>query len=172
MRRPQITVITTGGTIDKDYGVGKGVRDLHIGPPFAKRFFQETFPETSFKFVEVCRKDSLDLTAQDRKLIVKACRAAKTQRIIITHGTDTMLPTAECIDRSGVTRDHGIVMTGALRPASMQDSDAKSNLILAIAATIALERGIMIALNNRIHWWNECKKDSTTGEFVSTTKAA
>ncbi|MBY0294380.1 asparaginase [Patescibacteria group bacterium] len=165
-RKVHVTVITTGGTIDKDYGAGKGVRDLHIGPPFAKLFLQSTFPNVVFHFKEVCRKDSLDINYQDRGAIAEACAKANTRLIIVTHGTDTMLKTAKRIFRSGIARRRTIMMTGALRPASMKLSDAEENLKLAVNSLPVWLPGVLVAMNGKVHQWNQCEKHPKTGEFV------
>lgn len=168
MQQAHITVITAGGTIDKDYGTGIGVRDLHIGPPVAKDFLPRRFPQLVFHFVEVFRKDNLDMKKRDREAVVDACREANTGRIIITHGADTMLKTAGMIRHDGIARRRVIVMTGALRPASMKVTDAFENLELAVKAILDRRENVFVAMNGNVYPSVACKKDET-GRFVLKT---
>lgn len=163
-----ITVITTGGTIDKTYGRGLQVRDLHIGPPAVRGILRRMQLQASAGFVYkgIARKDSLDLTDRDRQRIVRACVEAKTRSVIITHGTDSILLTAQAIFYSGIAHAHRIVLTGALLPACVKDSDAETNVGLALATALHDDHcGIFIALNG-LHEWDKCYKHPKTGVFT------
>ena len=163
----RVLLITTGGTIDKVYGTGSGVRDLHIGRPVAPdilrrmKFYQ-------FDHVEVCRKDSLDMNDIDRSMIARVCQNADTSCIIITHGTDTMIETARAInDLLGSAVSHRIlriVLAGAAQPACVLGSDAEFNLGLALATCLDGHVGIRIAMNG-VHEWHACRKNPKTGVF-------
>jgi L-asparaginase len=163
----RIAVFTTGGTIDKDYGIGSGVRDLEVGPAVAGRIFD--FMQLG-ESVHLCKlgfmsKDSLDMTDEDRERIARECLNSSYQTIIITHGTDTMRETARTIQESGIGPHKLIILTGALKPYSMKDSDAMGNLMLALGFAIAnSHRGIYIAMNG-IHHWDQCYKDPARGTF-------
>jgi L-asparaginase len=159
-----ITLITTGGTIDKTYGQGKGIRDLHIGLPIAPAVFDRMKHGTAhFQVRELMRKDSLDLTDEDRKEILRVCNVTTTLKILITHGTDTMKETAEVLSKAVDVRCT-IVLTGASIPAAMLGSDAELNLGLALGACLFAPPGIYIAMNG-VHLWNACTKNPTTGIF-------
>ncbi|MBC7836592.1 asparaginase [Acetobacteraceae bacterium] len=161
-----LTLITTGGTIDKRYGAGKGVRDLHIGASFAYPFLDELLEKSMVvRPISLMKKDSLNITKEDRARIVKACKEAHTDGIIITHGTDTMLETAAAISKAKIDKKKTIVLTGALQPAVMKLSDAEFNLGLAVGACLYANPGIYIAMNG-VHQWRGCKKDPETGMFV------
>lgn len=164
-RRRLVHILTTGGTIDKDYGNGLGVRDMSIGKPFAPDFYR-SLVGTGLLFDHPARmhKDSLDFNDSDRKWVVDECRRAKSDKIIITHGTDTMLLTAKAIHDSGLGKSRKIVLTGALRPAVMRNSDAEFNLGLALGVCLGHPAGVWIALNG-VHLWDKCYKHES-GLFV------
>lgn len=165
-------LITVGGTIDKTYGSGLGVRDLHIGPPVAPSILRAqhtSFMGTPLDFAhkELARKDSLDLTDDDRVAIALACDQASATHILITHGTDTMVETARAISVTSTYRRRTIVLTGALLPACVIGSDANFNLGFALAACFTLPQGIYVAMHG-LHKWDRCKKNSKTGLFEPT----
>ena len=161
-----ITLITTGGTIDKVYGRGKGIRDLHIGRGVASGLFlkMELDSVLTFHPKSVTTKDSLDLNDDDRKAIADACVSANTSKIIITHGTDTMVQTAQVLSEASIPPRRTIVLTGAALPACVKDTDAELNLGLALGVCLFALPGIYIVLNG-VHHWNQCAKDAKTGIF-------
>jgi L-asparaginase len=164
--RRKVILITTGGTIDKDYGNGLGVRDMDADKPFALNFLR-AMAGTGVEIQNPARmgKDSLDFTDADRGWVVGECVRAKHDKIIVTHGTDTMLQTAAAIHKSGLDRKCTIVMTGALRPAVMKDTDAEFNIGLALGACLGFPVGLYIAMNG-VHKWQRCWKDAETGKFL------
>ncbi len=135
----RITVICAGGTIDKDYSCALGGYNFEVGEPAIKRLFDKLQNiNLQYTVQSVLRKDSLDMTPQDRKAIRKACRECDDDHILVTHGTDTMLETAAAL--SGVV-GKTIVMTGAMRPEKFTDSDAQFNFGLAVGALNVLVAG-------------------------------
>lgn len=164
-----ILLITTGGTIDKAYGTGSGIRDLHIGNPVAPAILQR-MGYRQFEHLELCRKDSLDMTEDDREVIARACAQVKTTKIIITHGTDTMLQTARTIG-DVLERHYTVVITGAAQPACMRNSDAEFNLGLALATCLSAMSGIYIAMNG-VRPSHLCQKNPQTGVFEYLKSAA
>ncbi len=159
-----ILLISTGGTIDKIYGTGKGVRDLHIGGPAMLKYLageeRRFFGEVSW--LKACAKDSLDMTSADRHTVAQMCAASLQSKIIITHGTDTMIKTAREI-ADVVLPGKTIVLTGASQPACMKDSDAEFNLGLALATCLTAQPGIYIAMNG-VFPAHSCTKQ-TDGAF-------
>jgi L-asparaginase len=127
------------------------------------RILERANPNFTFDILSVVQKDSLELTEDDRKKILQACTDADTDRIIITHGTDTMLETAR---KLSAIRQKTIVLTGALLPERFSNSDAAFNLGLAIGAVNTLQPGVYIAMNGRIYPWDQCERDDTTGWFI------
>lgn len=161
-------LITTGGTIDKVYGTGLGIRDLHIGDPVAPEIIRKRFEIFRFKHYEACRQDSLDMTETDRKVIREMAiwDHCDEQRILITHGTDTMVDTAMVLKRDPLLSRQRIVLVGASQPACMRDSDAESKISYALGVLLASrEPGVYIAMDG-IHHPENCHK-TESGIFRS-----
>lgn len=161
----EITFIQTGGTIDKDYAQKAKVYNFEISEPAVKRMLRRFNPNFRYKVISVLRKDSMDITKEDREKIYAVCKNAKNDRIIITHGTDTMVETAK---RLRSIRDKTIVLVGASKPEKFYDSDAPFNLGTAIGAINVLNKGVYIAMNGRIYTPHKCKKQEETGRFIDT----
>jgi L-asparaginase len=158
----KITFMQTGGTIDKDYPRTTRGYAFEISEPAVKRILEKLNPSFEYEVVSVLKKDSLDITDDDREKIYSACKNCGSDKIIITHGTDTMLETAEKLsDLKGKT----IVITGSMRPERFSNSDAPINLGMAIGAINVLENGIYIAMHGRVLSLEECKRDMKTGKF-------
>ena len=159
----KIVFIQTGGTIDKDYPkLTKGYA-FEIGEPAVKRILEKVNPNFEFEIISVLKKDSLDITEEDREKIYQACQKTNSDKIIITHGTDTMIETAKKL--SGI-KDKIIILTGAMRPEKFKDSDADFNLGTAIGALNVLEKGVYIAMNGRIYSWDKVKRNLENGQFI------
>ena len=109
--------------------------------------------------------DSLDMTAADRALIVEQCRAAAERRIVITHGTDTMVETARVLAAAPARRPKTIVLTGAMVPYAFGSSDGLFNLGSALSFVQVLPPGVYVAMNGRYFPWNRVKKNRETGVF-------
>ena len=140
-----ITIFTTGGTYDKVYY--DALSDYQIGEPMAGPLLDEANVDFAYRIQSLLKKDSLDMTDDDRERIREAVAACPDQRILITHGTDTMVDTARALE--GIT-DKTIVMFGAMQPARMRQSDAPFNLGVACAAVQTLPAGIYIAMNGQV----------------------
>jgi L-asparaginase len=140
-----LTIITTGGTIDKIYFDDKST--FQIGAPQIGEILQALGVGFTFDVIPVMRKDSLHLDANDRELIRRAIEAQPHRHVLVTHGTDTMVETAKVL--LGIP-DKVIVLTGALNPARFQGSDAVFNIGCAVGAVQTLPNGIYITMNGRI----------------------
>ena len=152
-----IMFIQTGGTIDKDYPASDTNHGYYfeVGEPGYLRILERADPDFSYKAATSMRKDSLDITDKDRTLLHKTVLDLDDDRIIITHGTDTIHKTAESLsDITGKT----IVLTGARLPERFYDSDAEFNVGMAVAAAQLLPHGIYIALYGLVTPWNEFNK--------------
>jgi L-asparaginase len=158
----KITYIQTGGTIDKDYPrLTKGYA-FEIGEPAIKRILERVNPNFEYEVVSALKKDSIDITEKDREKIYRLCKKAG-RKIIVTHGTDTMIETAEKLsDLEGKT----IILTGAMRPEKFSDSDASFNIGVAVGALNVIESGVYIAMNGRVYPWDKCKRNLKTGQFI------
>lgn len=143
----QLLIVTTGGTIDKVYFDDKS--DYQVGEPQIGRILQELGVAFRFTVIPILRKDSLHITDADRELLRATIAAQPAQHVLVTHGTDTMVETANVLTR---IPDKTIVLTGALNPARFRGSDAEFNIGTAVGAVQSLPAGVYIAMNGRI--WN------------------
>jgi L-asparaginase len=141
----KIQIFTTGGTIDKIYFDAKN--SYKIGDPAVVEVLKEANVSVEYDVVSLLRKDSLDLDDTDRRRIFDAVAAASARRIIITHGTDTMVLTAR---RLKTIVDKTIVLTGAMQPAKFRFTDAVFNIGAAVTAVQVMPPGVYIAMNGRI----------------------
>jgi L-asparaginase len=159
-----ILFIQTGGTIDKDYP--RTVKGYHfeITEPAVKRIIERINPAFSFEIKSLIKKDSLDITDSDRKKITDFCSKNKNNKIIITHGTDAIIETAKHLS---VIKDKTIILTGALKPERIKDSDADFNLGVAIGAIGSIMAGVYIAMNGIVYPYNKVKRNLATGQFIN-----
>lgn len=141
----KIHFITTGGTIDKVYFDAKS--EYEIGSPQVLEVLKEAGVAFEYEIEQALAKDSLELTDADRQLIRSRVTASPCERIVITHGTDTMVETARALqDVVGKT----IVLTGAMQPARFRSTDATFNIGAAVGAVSSLPHGVYLAMNGRI----------------------
>jgi L-asparaginase len=139
-----IEIITTGGTIDKVYFDAKS--SFEIGDPQIGEVLQDANLTIDYRIIPLLRKDSLDLTAEDRELIKRAIIQSSADKIVITHGTDTMVETAKFLQ--GI-QGKIIVLTGAMQPARFRFTDAIYNIASALTAVQLLPEGAWIAMNGQ-----------------------
>jgi L-asparaginase len=159
----KIKIFTTGGTIDKVYFDQKS--EYQVGDPQAGGVLEKANVVVEYEVESILKKDSLDLTDSDRELIRSKVESTPLDRIIIIHGTDTMIETAQVLDSiSGKT----IVMTGSMYPAQFKDSDAVFNLGSAITSVQILEPGVYIAMNGRIFTPRNARKNIKLKRFEET----
>jgi L-asparaginase len=159
-----IRVLVTGGTFDKEYNELNGslfFRNTHL--PEMLRLGRSRLDLAIDTLMMI---DSLDMTAADRALIVERCRNAAESRVLITHGTDTMVETAAALaaalpPAAGKT----IVLTGAMVPYAFGSSDGLFNLGSALSFVQALPPGVYIAMNGRCFNWDRVRKNRDTGTF-------
>lgn len=142
-----LSIITTGGTIDKVYFDDKSTYE--IGEPQIGKILEALGVAFTFDVLPALRKDSLHLDNADRDLLKRLIEAQPHRHVLVTHGTDTMVETAAVL---ADIKDKVIVMTGALNPARFQGSDAVFNIGCAVGAVQSLPDGVYIAMNGRI--WN------------------
>ena len=156
-----IKIFITGGTFDKEYNELNG-----------KLFFKEThLPEMlglgrckiPVETETLMMIDSLDMTESDRELIAKHCGETQENKIVITHGTDTMVETAQVLAQK--VQNKTIVLTGAMIPYKFSSSDGLFNLGSAIAFVQALPHGVYIAMNGQYFVHNNVRKNKKIGEF-------
>ena len=159
----KIVFLQTGGTIDKDYPRLRGGYAFEITEPAVERVLEKVRPSFEYEIIQVLKKDSSDMTDDDREKILSACLETELDKIVITHGTDTMLDTARKLSS---IEEKTIVITGAMRPELFANSDASFNIGTAIGAISVLDRGVYIAMNGRVIRWDSCQRDEKTGQFL------
>jgi L-asparaginase len=156
-----ILVVTTGGTIDKAYF--DALSEYQVSESMVATLLRTARVTQPFRVVELLRKDSLELTAEDRALIRATIESAAERRVVITHGTDTMTDTAAAL--AGLA-DRTIVLVGALAPARFAESDAPFNLGMAFACAQTAPPGVWITMNGTVFAAGEVVKDRAAGVFV------
>ena len=155
-----IKILTTGGTFDKVYF--DALSEFHIGDPMAGALLEEANVTFAYTVESLLRKDSLDITEEDRELIRSRVEGVSESMVLITHGTDTMVETAKSLQ--GIN-NKTIVLFGAMQPARMRYSDAMFNLGIASGAVQILPAGIYIAMNGRIFNPDEVSKNRAQARF-------
>lgn len=161
-----VLIVVTGGTIDKVYGSGIGVTDMSFPemPSIFEILQNVNFSSDNYGVVRPFSKDSFYMTDADRQIICKICESEPDEKILITHGTDTMIETAKKIAALKLT-SKTIVLTGSSRPYSVKNTDAEFNVGFALAAVLFSSPGVYIAMNGHLHKFDRCYKDQTTGVF-------
>ena len=155
-----LIIITTGGTIDKIYFDDKST--FQIGAPQIGDILEALGVAFTFDVVPLLRKDSLHIDDHDRAAIRAAIEAQAHRYVLVTHGTDTMVETAQSL---GGIAGKVIVLTGALNPALFKGSDAVFNIGCAVAAVQTLPDGVYIAMNGRIWDPARVRKNRAANRF-------
>jgi L-asparaginase len=141
----KIKIFTTGGTIDKVYFDSKST--CQIGEPQIVRIMGDMNVTVDYDHESILRKDSLDMTDDDRRLLHETIRNDPCRNIVVTHGTDTMVESAR---EMATIPGKVIVFTGAIRPAGFTSSDAPFNIGAAVTAVQILSDGVYIVMNGQI----------------------
>jgi L-asparaginase len=161
-----IRIFITGGTFDKEYNELNGqlyFKDTHI-----QELLKLGRCRVDVDIRTLMMVDSLEMTDDDRQLIARQCQNSEEDKIIITHGTDTMAETAAVLAKE--TRDKTIVLTGAMIPYKFGSSDGLFNLGSALAFVQALPKGVYVAMNGRYFTWDNVRKNKQTGGFEEVNK--
>jgi L-asparaginase len=156
-----IRIFVTGGTFDKTYDEIHGAlvfEDTHL--PDMLRLGRSRVDVSVRTLMMI---DSLDMSEADRELVVRNCQQCEESRIVVTHGTDTMVQTAAALAR-GIT-GKTIVLTGALVPYAFGSSDGLFNLGSALSFAQVLPPGVYVAMNGQHFQWNKVRKNTQTGVF-------
>ena len=156
-----VRIFVTGGTFDKEYNELNGelfLKDTHI-----QEILKLGRCKVDLSVRTLMLVDSLEMTDNDRETIVSSCKLATEDRIVITHGTDTMTTTARILAEDIIEKT--IVITGAMIPYKFGSSDGLFNLGSALAFAQTLPYGVYVAMNGRYFNWNNVKKNRQTGFF-------
>jgi L-asparaginase len=159
-----ITVINTGGTFNKIYNPLTGELDVPKDS-FALDKLIESLHNVSIEIMTVISKDSLEITLQDREMLVKIIQECENENIIIVHGTDTMELSAEFIAQHIVNKK--IILTGAMIPMSINAVEATMNFSLALGfLNASISNGIYIAMHGAVTSFKNIHKDKLQGKFL------
>lgn len=157
-----IRILATGGTFDKHYDAVKGVLGFdktHLTEVIARA--RMTLPVV---VEELMLLDSLDMRDADRARILEACSQAREERILIVHGTDTMRETAHVLGNARLNKT--IVLTGAMVPYEVADSDALFNLGFAVGVVQHLAQGVYVGMHGQVFAWDKVMKDRSAAQFI------
>lgn len=159
-----VQVFTTGGTIDKVYFDAQS--EYEVGEPQVAGILRSAGVGFEFAVESLFRKDSLELTDEDRAEIASRVAASPAERIILTHGTDTMVETARAVERAlDAEAGKTVVLVGSLTPARFRATDAEFNIGFAAAAVQSLPAGVWIAMNGRFFRPAEVRKNRDANRF-------
>ena len=158
-----IQVFVTGGTFDKEYNYITG--QLFFRDSNLPEMFERGRSTLDVSIRTLMMLDSLEMTDEDREIVANNCRRSKSKRIIITHGTDTIVDTATYLANADIA-DKTIILTGAMVPYAFgTSSDGFFNLGSALAFVQTLPPGVYIAMNGRYFDWHNVRKNRGTGLF-------
>ena len=155
-----IRFLTTGGTIDKIYF--DQTSQFEVGDSQVKHILTEGLANIDYDVVSLFRKDSLDLTDDDRQELKEFIENDDAERYVISHGTDTMVETAEAL--AAIPRKT-IVLTGALSPARFKTTDAIFNVGMAVAAVQTVNPGVYLAISGQIFEAGNVRKNRDANCF-------
>ncbi len=159
-----LCILVTGGTFDKQYNELAGT--LTFGDTHVPEMLRLGRSRIDVAVRQLMMVDSLDMTDADRRAIANACSAASEHRIVVTHGTDTMVETARTLaERLPASAGKTVVLTGAMVPYAFGSSDGLFNLGSALSFAQALPSGVYIAMNGRCFEWSAVRKNRATGVF-------
>jgi L-asparaginase len=161
-----IKIFATGGTFDKEYNEING--ELFFKKTHLSELLELGRSQLNVKIETLMMVDSLEMTEDSKKYIVEKCQKEKTDRIIITHGTDTMVDTAALLSKS--IKDKTIILTGAMIPIKFGSSDGLFNLGSALSFIQVIDPGVYITMNGRYFKWDNVKKNKKLGIFERIKK--
>ncbi len=166
-----VQIFTTGGTIDKVYFDAKS--EYEVGDPQIVEILRAAGVTFSYACETLFQKDSLDLTEADRALVAERVAGADAGRVIVTHGTDTMVETARAIAAAlGPEPEKTVVLVGSLTPARFKSTDAEFNVGFAVAAAQTLPPGVYVAMNGGVFRPDEVRKNRAANRFERVEPAA
>ena len=161
----RITVLAVGGTFDKVYY--DALSDYRIGEPQITEMLKRVQAGFDYAVEAVIGKDSLDMTDEDRQTLCARAAGDANRRIVVIHGTDTMVETARALES---VRGKVIVVTGSMQPARFRDTDAHFNAGFAVAAVQLLGDGAYVAMNGRVFKPSEVVKNRAAGRFERASR--
>ena len=162
-------LITTGGTIEKEYSEQLGVvrNNARKISDYLKRL---RLPDCEIKIVPLMNKDSLEMTPEDRQRLAFELESVLSfeQPIVITHGTDTMVETGLYLKAQFIDLEVPVILTGAMVPLGFEDSDGLQNLTESLLAARLLGPGVFLVMHSQVFPTDRVRKDMERGTFVRT----
>lgn len=158
----EIKIFTVGGTIDKIYFDEKST--YQVGKPQVERILKTARVTFDYHIEQIIQKDSLDMNAADRQKVYDKIDGCDYDKVLVTHGTDTMVKTARKLSS---IEDKTIVLTGSMQPARFRDSDAIFNIGSAVGVLLSSSPGTYIAMNGRRFQPDQVRKNVDKGIFES-----
>lgn len=163
MPKPKILALVTGGTFDKEYNLITG--ELYFADTHLPEIFERGRCALDIQVRTAMMIDSLQMTEQDREIILHNCQKTDFKKIVVTHGTDTMVETAAVLAKAQIP-DKTIVLVGAMIPYKFgMSSDGFFNLGSALAFVQTLPPGVYIAMHGRYFNWDNVRKNRSNGYF-------
>ena len=158
-----ILFIQTGGTIDKEYPKKTQGYAFEIGAPAVHKILKNLNPSFDLEVLSCCKKDSLEITDSDRSRLVHMINSHSFTKIIVTHGTDTIIDTGLFLEKH--VKNKTVLLTGAMLPERFKDSDAAINLGAAIAAVQLKPSGVFIAMHGIVKSPGLIQRNIKTGNY-------
>ena len=169
---PTVYVLATGGTIEKVYSERSGLAE-NIDNKIDRYLRLLRLSDAEVNVVTLMNKDSLEMTGEDRVLIVGMVRAILKENapVVITHGTDTMVETAQYLQRVLEAPSMPVVLTGAMTALGFEGSDGLQNLTESLLAVQLIRPGVYVVMHGRVYPADRIRKDHLQGRFVWRDRA-
>jgi L-asparaginase len=162
----RIHLVTTGGTIEKIYSEQSGQVE-NLVAKIDQYLHQLRLPDAQVDVTPLMNKDSLEMTEEDRELVLEAVKAKVSDApVVITHGTDTMVETGRLLKRRLVELRHPVILTGAMTPLGFERSDGLQNLTESLFAARVLLPGVWIVMHGQVFDVDHARKDRELARFV------
>jgi L-asparaginase len=163
----KVNLVTTGGTIEKIYSEQSGQVE-NLGAKIDRYLHHLRLPDLHIEITPLMNKDSLEMTAEDRELVLAVVRVKAAEApVVITHGTDTMVETGKLLKSRLSPLRYPIILTGAMTPLGFERSDGLQNLTESLFAARVLDPGVWIAMHNQVFDVDRARKDRENARFVA-----
>lgn len=162
-----VHIVTTGGTIEKVYSESSG-RVENVAQKIDRYLQSLRLPSLRVEVTPLMNKDSLEMTEEDRELILAVVRAkAANGSVIVTHGTDTMVETGRLLKQKLPALKFPVILTGAMSPLGFERSDGLQNLTESLLAARIAAPGVWIVIHNEVHDVEKVRKDRENARFIA-----
>jgi L-asparaginase len=162
----KIHLVTTGGTIEKIYSEQTGQVE-NLGAKIDRYLGQLRLPDAQIEVTPLMNKDSLEMTDEDRELVLAVVRARVSEApVVITHGTDTMVETGKLLKQRLGLLGNPVILTGAMTPLGFERSDGLQNLTESLFAARVLKSGVWIVIHGQVFDVDHARKDREHARFV------